>query len=470
MIKDATDLAAEIRNGRLWASQVMEASLACAETQTELGAIAHLDKSMGRVTAAAIDRMRLAEPERFAQLRFAGVPSLAKDLGGPFSGLPVAAGSVLFERGQSDADSDLAERFRALGLCFFGLTTTPEFGLSLTSEPRMGPLCRNPLDVSRTAGGSSGGAAAAVAAGIVPLAHATDAGGSIRVPAACCGLVGLKPGRGTMPAGPSFGNHLGGIASELAICRSVRDASALFEALHGSARGPFAEPEIEAADAHKLRIGYLLDTGKETPTDADRVEAIEAAAKALEADGHRLIKLDWAAFEAAVKTSGKVFGDIIAANLAELVGALGLDVERAEPITQTFVQRGQTLAAVELWSSLNSAVLVSRDMWALFDAVDCVLTPMLSSAPLPIGSFPVDGNDIDLHLARMASFAPLASLANISGIPALTLPFGSDADGLPLPVQLLAPMGRERRLLALGAKLEKQERWQHRFSIAGFAE
>ena len=171
-----------------------------------------------------------------------------------------------------------------------------------------------------------------------------------------------------------------------------------------------------------------------------------------------------------MKTSGKVFGDIIAANLAELVGALGLDVERAEPITQTFVQRGQTLAAVELWSSLNSAVLVSRDMWALFDAVDCVLTPMLSSAPLPIGSFPVDGNDIDLHLARMASFAPLASLANISGIPALTLPFGSDADGLPLPVQLLAPMGRERRLLALGAKLEKQERWQHRFSIAGFAE
>jgi amidase len=147
------------------------------------------------------------------------VPTLAKDLGGPFKGLPVAAGSRLFKRDSGDADSELAARFRAAGFCLFGLTTSPEFGLSLASEPTIGPVCRNPHDRSRTAGGSSGGAAAAVAAGIVSTAHATDAGGSIRVPAACCGLVGLKPSRGAMPAGPSFGNHLGGIASEFVVTR-----------------------------------------------------------------------------------------------------------------------------------------------------------------------------------------------------------------------------------------------------------
>ena len=183
----------------------------------------------------------------------------------------------------AQADSDLAARFRDAGFCLFGLTTSPEFGLSLASEPAIGPVCRNPLDPTRTAGGSSGGAAAAVAAGIVAIAHATDAGGSIRVPAACCGLVGLKPSRGAMPAGPSFGNHLGGIASELAVCRSVRDtARDLRRHCSGKARGPFPDvampvaPTPPAADrpARRYRAAY--------PTEADRLEAVEAAALALE--------------------------------------------------------------------------------------------------------------------------------------------------------------------------------------------
>lgn len=189
MQADATALSQAIASGRLTATEAMQASLAAAQTLSDLGSITYQDAEKGLEAAARIDALAPGDPARTAMV-FAGVPTLAKDLGGPFAGFPVAAGSRLMARRGGMIDSDLAQRFRAAGLCVFGLTTSPEFGLALASEPEIGPICRNPLDPSRTAGGSSGGSAAAVAAGIVAIAHATDAGGSIRVPAACCGLVG----------------------------------------------------------------------------------------------------------------------------------------------------------------------------------------------------------------------------------------------------------------------------------------
>ncbi|MFL5020448.1 MAG: amidase [Rhizobium sp.] len=464
---DATDLAAAIRHGKLSAAEAMQASLAAAVLQEPLGAIAYLDVAMGLASADDRDRERQGDPDRFAARPFAGVPTLAKDLGGPFARLPVTAGSYLFERKGSEADSDLAARFRNAGFCLFGLTTSPEFGLSLASEPAIGPICRNPLDPARTAGGSSGGAAAAVAAGIVAIAHATDAGGSIRVPAACCGLVGMKPTRGAIPGGPSFGNHLAGIASELAICRSVRDTALIFDRLAGKSRGPFPDPSPVDSDNGRLRIGLLADTGSDYPTESDRRGAVEDAARALESDGHLIVPLSWAEFEWSVTSSGRAFADIVSVNLAALIEAAALDDSRAEPLTQAFAARGRAISATSLWNSLNDAVLVSRNLWALFDSVDCILMPMLSSAPLAIGSFPSDHADTDLHLERMAAFAPLACLANISGFPALTLPFGQDVHAMPLPVQIMAPMGHEPRLLSLAARLEAEGRWQHRFPVAG---
>jgi len=144
-----------------------------------------------------------------------------------------------------------------------------------------------------------------------------------------------------------------------------------------------------------------------------------------------------------------------------------LDESRAEPLTQAFAARGRALSVTSLWNTLNEAVLVSHKLWALFDRIDCILMPMLSSAPLVIGSFPSDHADTDLHLERMTAFAPLACLANISGFPALTLPFGQDEHAMPLPVQIMAPMGHEPRLLSLAARLEAEGRWQHRFPVAG---
>ena len=182
---DATELAGAIKAGKLACVDAMQAAIAACAKQDELGAIAYFNPEAGLVAAQALDQEASVHPERFSERAFAGVPTVAKDLGGPFPGLPVTAGSRLFNRSGKGADSDLAGRFRDAGLCAFGLSTSPEFGFSLASEPAIGPICRNPLDPSRTAGGSSGGAAAAVAAGIVAIAHATDAGGSIRVPAAC---------------------------------------------------------------------------------------------------------------------------------------------------------------------------------------------------------------------------------------------------------------------------------------------
>ncbi len=466
---DATELAGAIKSGTLTCVDAMQAALdACAE-QDGLGAIAYVNPETGLAAALALDQEASVHPEHFARRAFAGVPTVAKDLGGPFPGLPVTAGSRLFARAGKGADSDLAERFRDAGLCVFGLSTSPEFGFSLASEPAIGPICRNPLDPSRTAGGSSGGAAAAVATGIVAIAHATDAGGSIRVPAACCGLVGLKPTRGAVPAGPSFGNHLGGIASELAVTRSVRDTATIFDVVRGRTRGPYADIAQHTAKTGKLRVGLLTDTGRHYAIESDRAQAVEAAARFLENQGNALISIRWDEMESAIQASARAFGDIISVNIAGVIDDLKLDVRLVETMTQAFIMRGRAMPATVLWRSLNGAVRASRTLWEIFDRVDVIVMPMLAAAPPPIGSFPTDHSDIDLHLERMTSFAPLASLANISGFPAITLPFGKDAQGLPLPIQMMAPMSEDKLLLQLASALEAAQRWQHRFPIAGFA-
>lgn len=464
MHADATALAEAIGCGKITARQAMQRSLAAAEQHEALGAICYLDAEQGLAAADAFDALPEA---RRKSMPFGGVPTLAKDLGGPFKGFPVTAGSKSLPRQGGEADSDLAVHYRDAGFCLFGITTTPEFGLSLASEPTTGPISRNPLDPALTSGGSSGGAAAAVAAGIVSIAHATDAGGSIRVPAACCGLVGLKPGRGAMAAGPLFDNHLGGIASELAVCRSVRDAERTFFVLSGSARGPYPPVEQAVARSGKLRVGLLTELGSDFAIDPVRAEVVADAARALEAEGHEIVSLAWDEIRAVVEASGRAFRDVIAINLASLARLPGIEASLWEPMTQAVAEEGARMSGVEVWDMAQAMVYVSRDLHALFDRFDCLLTPILASAPRPIGSFPSDHRDTDLHFSRMASFAPLAAIANISGFPAVTLPFGVDRAGLPLPVQMIAPMGHEALLLALAARLEGEGRWSHPFPITG---
>jgi len=438
-----------------------------------LGAIRRFDPDLLLTQAEAIDKDLRSGSSRFAAAPFAGVPFLMKDLGNAAAGLPPIAGSRALATRVSGpgTDSDLARRFKAAGLIPFGLTTAPEFGLALSSEPAIGPIARNPLDPSRTPGGSSGGAAAAVAAGLVAIAHATDAGGSIRVPAACCGLIGLKPSRGATPNGPSFGNHLMGLVGELVLSRSLRDTTAALQAVSGKSSGPFPDANLAqglAQPLQGLRIGMVGDAPNVT-VDPLRSEAVMRAADALARDGHEIVALEPGTFAGLLDRSLSVMDRILCAGLARWLDSLVPPIRESEvePLSRAVAARGRSLSATALFDADQMAALLSYDTWKLFDRVDVLLTPMLSSAPLPLGRFPLDHGDVDLQWRRMAEFAPYASLANVAGLPALTIPHGNDEAGLPLPVQLLGPTGSDYLLLRLAARLEIAKPWSFAFPVAG---
>lgn len=459
--QDATALAMAIADGVLTARQAMDAALEAAEKWRPLGAIAYLDAELGRANTAAFDAASATAP-------FAGVPSLFKDLGGPCAGLPIRLGSRAFADASPQTDSVLAARLRAAGLNFFGTTTVPEFGLALASEPAGGPRARHPFNQALSPGGSSGGAAAAVAAGIVAIAHATDAGGSIRVPAAACGLVGLKPSRGAVPAGPHFGNYLAGIASEFALCRSVRDAKSLLPLVAG--RTESFLPDVQAASGdlrQRLRIGVVTGDLAACPVAPERLQTVADAAHFLERQGHAVREIPAGSLKPLVETSARAFDHIISVNLASAIAALAVDEERLEPLTRGVAARGRGLAATVLYDTMQAAVLATHRLWQMFHDIDVLVTPMLASAPLPLGSFPMDHGDVDAHWNRMNAFAPYAALGNITGFPALSLPFGADADGLPLAIQLIAPMGADDLLLNLAGRMEEDHRWRHKFPVAG---
>jgi amidase len=301
-------------------------------------------------------------------------------------------------------------------------------------------VARNPFDPTRTPGGSSGGAAAAVAAGIVAIAHATDAAGSIRVPAAACGLWGLKPSRGAEVAGPIYANHLMGVASEGVLARSLRDVAAAFELTcrSGPTRGLPDAPRIglsvsaecgpDEAEAAMRVAGHLADTG----CAVDDIAMPDALAQEV----HRLV------------------GRILAVALATGLDAIGIPDGEISPLAAANRARGRAMAGTEVLAITNRLAELSDTVReTLFAACDVVLMPVLSGPPPRLGHFPTDHTDIDTHLERMEVMAPGAALANLAGLPALAIPAGL-AGGLPRGVQLIGPVASDRALLALAARIE----------------
>ncbi|TNJ48399.1 amidase [Phaeobacter sp. B1627] len=434
---DATALAAAIADGRTSACAVMEATLAACETQADLGAVVYCDTGLARALARAAD----ATPTE-QRGPFHGVPFLAKDLGAVAARLPVAAGSAALraKAARPAIDSHLFQAFAKAGLLTFGVTATPPFGLALSSAPEDRPEARNPWNPDLTPGGSSGGAAAAVASGLVSIAHATDAAGSIRVPAACCGLVGLKPSRGAIPGGPDYGNHLMGLASELVLARSVRDVRSVFERAH-LPLPPVAQPA-------PARIALALPDR----CDATQLSAVEAAADALSDAGCHIIEIS------APDTLGQEAHDIarriLSVSLAEWMAALEICDDALPALAASVAAEGRATTAPQLFaSSRQMASLSERAHRALFAGADAVLMPVLSSSPPPVGAQEVTDCDPDAHFARMERFAPNAALANVAGFCAIALPFGL-ADHLPLGVQLLGPAGSDFNLCRLAAEIE----------------
>lgn len=465
-VDDGLALAEAIRAGALSARDAMESALARADAASGLGAIRFIDAARGLGRAGDLDALLRAAPERAAAMPFFGVPFLMKDLGAAAAGFPVVCGSRLLADVPPPVESSaLALRFEAAGLVPFGVTTVPEFGMTLSSEPALGPIARHPLDPSRTPGGSSGGAAAAVAAGIVALAQSGDAGGSTRVPAACCGLVGLKPTRAAIPGGPSFNNHLHGLACELVLSRSLRDTAAALDACAGQGRGPEPDPDLGGSALERLdrplgrlRVGVCADGPPDAPIEAERRRAVTAAADALARAGHRVSEIPVGRLSGFAAQATLVFDRVVSVNAARNLGTRSAaDLLRVEPLTRAVVARGLSMTGVALGEALAAATAVAHGMWRLFDDVDVLMTPMLASAPPPIGAFPMDHADVDANWRRMNAFAPYAMLANVAGTPALSVPFGRDAAGLPLAVQLVGPMGSDARLLAAARQLDRAD-------------
>ncbi|WP_306119416.1 MULTISPECIES: amidase [unclassified Roseitalea] len=440
---DATALAAAIAAGETSAHAAMTAALEAAERHAWLGALTRIEAECALGAARRADTAPAA-----ARGPLHGVPFPGKDLGSAAAGMATAAGSPALRRRMADPDEDSAlfGRFRAAGLIPFGLTTAPEFGLALTSEPPGAPPARNPWNTSLSPGGSSGGAAAAVAAGIAAIAHATDAAGSIRVPAACCGLVGLKPTRGATPGGPGFFNHLLGIVGELVLARTVRDVATAFAAAGGDARGPCPDA-APVGFGDRVRVGLAIP-GNCAPAVEERTRA---AARALEDLGAAIEPLG--SIDTLGADAHKVAGTILTASLADWLAIMDIGCDEVTPITAAFAEQGRTMGAAELFAASRALARVSHRAWALFDACDVILMPVLSGPPPAIGAFDPQATDPAARLAQMAALAPNVSLANVAGLPALALPFGLD-DGLPVGVQLLGPMGSDAALLGLGARLE----------------
>ncbi|MGZ2256578.1 amidase [Roseobacter sp. A03A-229] len=435
-MRDATALAAAIREGQTTAVEVMEQTLAACTEQAALGAVVHLDSDMARVKAAAAD----AAP-RDPRGAFHGVPFLIKDLGSLAAGLPSVAGSAAL-RARSvapEADSDLVAAFRRAGLIPFGVTATPPFGSSLSCEPEGLPPARNPWQPDLTPGGSSGGAAAAVAAGLVAIAHATDAAGSIRVPAACCGLTGLKPSRGAVPGGPDYNNHLMGIASELVLARSVRDVETAFHAVR--------TPDAPVVSTERRRIGLVLPDR----CGPDQRHAAENAADALRDAGHDIREVS--APDRMGAEARDIAWAILAVSLAEWLIALEISDAEVPPLAAAMAAEGRGMSAPDLFATARALARLSAEATRLFADVDALLMPTLATPPPPVGAFDLSGSDPAAHMARLDAFAPNAALANVAGLPALALPFGM-ADGVPLGVQVLGPRGSDLRLLHLGAEIE----------------
>ncbi|MGJ8605086.1 MAG: amidase family protein [Marivita sp.] len=425
---DATALAAAIADGRVTPRAAMAASLACAKDVP------------GAVCRVLTEDVALAAADGAAPGPFSGVPFLGKDLGSAAHGLGIAAGVPALRTRAEDPtkDSALFAQFRAMGLVPFGLTSVPEFGLALSTEPRGMPPAANPFDPTHSAGGSSGGAALAVASGIVAIAHATDAAGSIRVPAACCGVWGLKPSRGATPEGPDFGNHLMGIASELVLARSLRDVATVFHAVTGT--------PPDARRDQTFRIGLCLpeETAPET------VAALKATAATLREHGHVVTEMPppYQLAQACDHTARM----ILSVSLADWIDALGLIEPDITPISAAIAHEGRAMTGTQVFAITRDLARLSHDAAALFDSVDALLMPVLSGTPPKIGSFSDSETSAATRFARMAQIAPMASLANIAGLPALAFP-AAVTNGLPIGAQLFAPLGKDAELLALAANL-----------------
>lgn len=458
---DGLGLARLIARKEVTPEEVIEAAISRADAvNPRINAIVH------RMDAEARGRVAADLPTG----PFAGVPFLLKDLYMGYEGAPLGNGSRLWKDYVSPADFTYTRRCREAGLVVLGKTSTPELGIAWTTEPVAHGPTRNPWDLDRSPGGSSGGAAAAVAAGIVPLAHATDGGGSIRIPAANCGLFGLKPTRARNPAGPFVGEGWSGLSTGHVVSRSVRDSAAMLDATAGPAPGdPYAAPpparpflDEVGADPGRLRVA-LHTTGLDgRPLDPANVEAARDAASLLRDLGHEVEEAMPALDVAAI---ARAFRVIIAGNLWNAVSmryaALGRrpDGEGLEKATWAWAREGEKYTAADYAAAVTAIHVAGRQLAAFFEGWDVMLSTTMREPPVSLGVLRQDEQDLEEYYRLLMEEMPVTPLFNATGCPAMSVPLHWTGSGLPVGIHVGAAFGREDLLIRLAAQLEQARPW-----------
>jgi amidase len=482
---DALGLAALVRQGEISAGELLEEAIARTE---------RVNPELNAVITPMYDLGRQALRDGVGDGPFAGVPILLKDILHAYRGVPLTSGSAALRGFVPDQDSEMVARLKRAGFIAFGKTNVPEFGLVAATEPEAFGPARNPWDPTRTPGGSSGGSAAAVASGMVPLASANDGGGSIRIPAAWCGLFGLKPSRGRVPTGPRFGEVWEGAVSDHVLTRTVRDSAAALDALVGPAPGDpyvFAPPERPflqevSRPPDPLRIAFCTRSPLGADVDPQCRQAVVQTVELLTDLGHRVEEaepeIDGAQVAHAYLTM--YFGHV-AADLREVSRSMGKEAvgKGIEPATRVIGLIGESLSAAEYVDVKRSWNTFSRIMGAFHQKYDLFVTPTTASLPLKVGALAqtrlqraalkivngmragrvVRATGLVERLA-MENLAPVSftQLSNLTGQPAMSVPLHWTPDGLPCGVQFVAPVAGEAVLFRLAAQLEAARPWMHR--------
>lgn len=459
---DGLALAERLRQGEISAAELLEVAIAQAE---------RLNPSLNAIVTPIYDEARASVSRGLPEGAFSGVPFLVKELVVSVAGTASTSGSRLLASNIARVDSEMVSRLRRGGLVIFGKTNSPEFGLSPTTESLLYGVTRNPWQPDLAPGGSSGGSAAAIAAGIVPMAHATDGGGSIRIPASCCALFGLKPTRARITAGPEGGEGLSGLAVQHALTRSVRDSAALLDLTAGPMRGdPYRAPppsgpylnEVGVAPG-RLRIAFARQAPNGSPVHPDCVAAVEHAAKLCERLGH-FVEEATPEFDSASLERGfvQVFAANTMANIARVTGGPLPTRDLVEPLTYALAERGRSIDAAQFILTLHNLHRQSRAIASFFEPYDVWLTPTLATPPSAIGYFDIRSSDVDRWIAQLMAYIPFTYLFNVTGQPAMSVPLWWNNQGLPIGCQFAAGYGEEATLFRLAGQLERTQPWFQR--------